>query len=106
MKRLHTNAPPFGLRPAAGGPVRLRQRHLLWLGSLAALVGAYSIASNLAQRPDVLPPTQDIAETFAALVTGEVRHPALLEAADQRAAHSSEQIDTLVQDHITLQTSL
>jgi len=44
------------------------QRPLLWLASLAALAGIYTLVASRAARPDVLPGAQDIAETFTALL--------------------------------------
>jgi ABC-type nitrate/sulfonate/bicarbonate transport system permease component len=85
----------------------ITQRALLWLASLAALAGAYTLVSNRARRPDVIPPTQAIAATFSALLGGGDR-PAANEA-DAHAGHhvhSSEQVETLRQQGVTLQESL
>jgi ABC-type nitrate/sulfonate/bicarbonate transport system permease component len=84
------------------------QRSLLWLASLAALVGAYTVVAAALQRPDILPTTQDIVQSFAALVmrgtpppAGEMHHEH-----HQHHARSSDQIDTLVQEGVTLQGAL
>src|SRR4051812_36974950 len=84
------------------------QRSLLWLASLAALVGAYTVVAAALQRPDILPTAQDIVQSFAALVVrsnpppaGEMHHEH-----HQHHARSSDQIDTLVQQGATLQDAL
>jgi taurine transport system permease protein len=90
------------------------QRPLLWLASLVALIGAYTLVARSAARPDLLPPSQDIAETFAALVAGPpaAQPPADMPAGEMSGhahhhhARSSDQVDTLVQQGVTLQTSL
>lgn len=83
------------------------QRSLLWLVSLAALVGAYTAIANQAQRPDLIPPTQDIAQTFRALLVrndpppaGDAHHE------HHHHARTSDQVDTLVQQGVTLPESL
>jgi len=53
-------------------------------------------------RPDILPPAQDIAEAFGALVGGGVAPP----ASQGHHHHSSDQADTLRQQGVTLQASL
>ena len=85
----------------------ITQRALLWFASLAALAGAYTLVSNQVRRPDVLPPAQDIAETFSALLGGRDRQP----ESEQHAhaghhLHSSDQVETLIQQGVSLQASL
>lgn len=91
----------------------VNQRSLLWLASLAALVVAYTAVAFGLQRPDVFPASGEIAEAFAALVAGPAPRPvADMPAGDvsQHAGHhhmrSSDQVDTLRQQGITLQASL
>ena len=86
----------------------IHQRSLLWLASLAALVGAYTVVANQVRRPDLLPTTQDIVQTFAALVVrgngqsaGDPHHEH-----HQHHERSSDQVDTLVQQGVTLQDAL
>ena len=92
----------------------VHQRSLLWLASLAALIGAYTALAKGAARPDLIPPSQDIAEAFAALVAGpSAKHaPDEMPAGDMSGhAHhhhmrSTDQVDTLLQAGVTLQASL
>lgn len=92
----------------------VNQRSLLWLGSLAALIGAYTAVAGGLQRPDVIPPSGEIAEAFTALVAGPATPPAADMPAsdmDEHAAHhhhmrSSDQVDSLRQQGVTLQASL
>jgi len=86
----------------------ITQRSLLWLASLAALVGAYTLVANRVQRPDLLPTTQDIVQTFAALVVRGNAQPAgdPHHEHHQHHARSSDQVDTLVQQGVTLQDAL
>jgi ABC-type nitrate/sulfonate/bicarbonate transport system permease component len=53
-------------------------------------------------RPDILPPAQDIADAFGALVGRGIAPP----AGEEHHHHSSDQMDTLHQEGVTLQTSL
>src|SRR5260370_1065183 len=80
----------------------------LRLVSLAALIVAYTLISSWAQKPDLLPPTQSIAEAFADLLTtGIAQKPAGEEHAHAgHHMHSSEQVETLLQEGVTLQGSL
>jgi len=90
------------------------QRSLLWLASLLALIGAYSAIASTAARPDLIPPSRDIAEAFAALVSGPSAKPAPGEMpAEEMSGHahhhhgrSTDQVDTLLQAGVTLQASL
>jgi ABC-type nitrate/sulfonate/bicarbonate transport system permease component len=80
------------------------RRSLLWILSLAALIAAYTLVARAASRPDIVPPVQNIADAFAALV-GRGYPPS---AGDEHRHHhhSSDQVDTLLQQGVTLQTSL
>jgi ABC-type nitrate/sulfonate/bicarbonate transport system permease component len=84
------------------------QRSLLWFASLAALIAAYTLVANVVSRPDILPPTQDIAEAFGALVGRGIQPPANEEPAsvEHHHHHSSDQVETLLQAGVTLQASL
>lgn len=53
-------------------------------------------------RPDIVPPARDIAEAFGALVGRGVQPP----ASEEHHHHSSDQLDTLHQQGVTLQASL
>ena len=97
------------------------QKPVLWIASLVALIGAYTAIAGRMQRPDLIPLSGDIAEAFTALVSGPAGQPAAGEGpgdmpagdmADMPAGHhhhhvrSSAQVDTLVQEGVTLQESL
>lgn len=83
----------------------INRRSLLWLVSLAVLIGAYTLVANVVSRPDILPPTQDIAETLGVLVGRGVQIPASGED-EHHHHHSSDQMDTLLQEGVTLQGAL
>src|SRR5438132_5623887 len=84
------------------------QRFVLGFTSLAAMVLAYTLLSNARVfRPEVVPPTQEIAVAFTELVVG-ARPPPVMEG-DIHAghhAHSSAHVGTLLQQGVTLQDSL
>src|SRR5260370_11449293 len=86
----------------------VNQRSLLWFASLAALIAAYALVASRLSRPDILPPTQDIAEAFGALVGRGIPPPASEETAgeEHHHHHSSDQVETLLQQGVTLQASL
>jgi ABC-type nitrate/sulfonate/bicarbonate transport system permease component len=91
--------------------------------SLVALISLYTAVSNAyrfvdagslpeplrsALRPDVLPPTQAIAEALAALVTGPAQ-PSQVDPpahAGHHHAHSIDHVGVLLQQGVTLQASL
>lgn len=79
----------------------MTRRSLTWLASLAALAAAYAVVAHRVARPDILPPTRDIADAFVALVGRGV--PV---GSEGHHHHSSDQIDTLRQEGVTLQASL
>jgi ABC-type nitrate/sulfonate/bicarbonate transport system permease component len=79
------------------------RRTLLWLVSLAALIATYTLVARGLSRPDILPPAQDIAEAFGALVGRGVAPSA---SEEHHHHHSSDQVDTLRQQGVTLQASL
>lgn len=83
----------------------INRRSLLWLVSLAVLIGVYTLVANVVSRPDILPPTQDIAETLGVLVGRGVQIPASGED-EHHHHHSSDQMDTLLQEGVTLQGAL
>ncbi len=78
------------------------RRSLIGLVSLAALVATYTLVASRVSRPDILPPPQDIAEAFGALVGPGVQPP----AGEGHHHHSSDHVDTLRQQGVTLQASL
>src|SRR5205807_2782296 len=84
------------------------QRFVLGFASLAAMVLAYTVLSNAHLfRPEVVPPTQEIAVAFTELVVG-ARPPPVTEG-DMHAGHhghSSAHVGTLLQQGVTLQDSL
>jgi ABC-type nitrate/sulfonate/bicarbonate transport system permease component len=80
----------------------LARRSFLWFLSLAALVAAYALVARAVSRPDFLPPPPDIAQAFFALLGSG---PAAAASAAQHP-YSSAQVDTLVQEGVTLQASL
>jgi ABC-type nitrate/sulfonate/bicarbonate transport system permease component len=91
----------------------VNQRSLLWLASLAALIAVYTLVAGRLQRPDLIPLSQDIGEAFTALVSGPAPKAAAGQPDSGMADHahhhhmrSSDQVDTLVQEGVTLQRSL
>jgi len=75
------------------------------LVSLLALIGAYTLVARVLSRPDILPPTEQIAAAFGALLGRGVQLPA-----DGEHAHhhppSSAQMETLLQEGVTLPGAL
>jgi ABC-type nitrate/sulfonate/bicarbonate transport system permease component len=85
----------------------LARRSLLRLVSLAALIAAYTLVASLVSRPDLVPPTRELAEAFGALVSRGHQPPAPATNEEHRHHHhSSDQVETLVQQGVTLQASL
>jgi sulfonate transport system permease protein len=85
-----------------------RQRSLLGFVSLAAMILAYTLVSNAGVfRPEVVPPTQEIAVAFTELVVG-ARPPSASEGHVHPGhhVHSSDHVGTLLQQGVTLQQSL
>src|SRR5215813_11877779 len=92
------------------------KRSLLGLASLATLVAAYTVVSNAERfppvlrdvlRPEVIPPTQSIAEALIALVTGPRSDMASEEHAHAGHHHAhSDHVGVLLQQGVTLQRSL
>lgn len=85
----------------------IARRSLLWLVSLLALIGVYTLGARLLSRPDILPPTGEIAEAAGALLGRGVQ----LGAAGEEHAHhqhhpASPQMETLLQEGVTLQGAL
>jgi sulfonate transport system permease protein len=98
-----------------------RQRVLLGLLSLAALVAAYTLVSNAYRfvdpesfpdpvagmlRPDVLPPTQAIAAALAELVPRGRELPAPEGQVPAAPGPSSEHVATLRREGVTIEASL
>src|SRR2546427_4789502 len=83
-------------------------RSFLWLVSLAALIGVYTVAAGALHRPDILPTTQDVLETFGAVVVRGQAPPAdeMHHEHHHHQMRSSDQVDTLVRQGVTLQDSL
>jgi len=71
-----------------------------------ALIGAYTLAARALSRPDILPPTGEIAEAFGALVGRGVQLGAGAEGAPHHHHPSSMQMETLLQEGVTLQGAL
>ena len=89
----------------------MKQRFILWLVSVAVLLAAYTLLASRLERPDLLPPSLSIAETFAALLSRPQPAPAAMppmamEGHEHHHHHSSDQLDTLAQAGVTLPQSL
>lgn len=100
------------------------QRSLLGLLSLVTLIVAYTLVSNaqrivdpavlpealtLVLRPEVIPPTQAIAEAFVELVTGSPKQQSSSEGhvhPDFHVHSGGDHVGTLLQQGVTLQVSL
>ena len=68
------------------------------------MIAAYSLVATRLSRPDIVPPTQDIAEAFGALVGRGVQLPGSEQ--EHHHHHSSDQVDVLRQQGVTLQAAL
>ncbi len=66
------------------------------------MIATYTLVASRVSRPDIVPPAQDIAEAFGALVGRGVQPP----ASEEHHHHSSDQVDILRQQGVTLQASL
>lgn len=104
----------------------ISQRSVLGLLSLVTMVVAYTLVSNAYRivdparipdslagwmRPDVLPPTQAIAEAFAELLVRGREQPGEQSMGEEHVhagahVHASEHVATLRQEGVTLQASL
>src|SRR5919198_2493233 len=84
------------------------QRFLLGFVSLVAMVLAYTVVSNAGVfRRDLVPTTQEIAVAFTELVVGARPPPASeLHAHHGHYMHSSDHVETLLQQGVTLQASV
>ncbi len=94
------------------------QRFLLGLASLATMLAAYTLVSNAGRlvgpealprllRPEALPPTQEIVGALAELVTGGRQHaPPEGHVHPGLPVHTSDHVDALLQQGVTLQESL
>lgn len=77
--------------------------------SLLALIGVYTLAARLLSRPDILPPTEEIGRAFGALLGRGVQLGGGGEGGEHahHQHHSaSQQMDTLLQEGVTLQGAL
>ncbi len=82
---------------------------MLWFASLLALIAAYTIVASRVARPDLLPPSMDIADAFTALVSGPRPAQAMMPmdpAHEGHHHHTSDQVETLQQQGVTLQMSI
>src|SRR5262249_16892729 len=75
------------------------------LASFVCLIGLYTVVAWRVQRPDLLPLPQDVASTLVTLIAGP-QAPAPMPAMEGHHHHHSDQIDTLMQEGITLPASL
>src|SRR5215813_7893124 len=99
------------------------QRALLGLLSLATLLLGYTLLSNAGRvvdagslpeplrpllRPEVIPPTQAIAEALVALVAGPGEQPPAGEGHIHagHGHHAGDHVDVLLQQGVTLQASI
>ena len=88
----------------------MKHRSLLWFASLAGLVVAYTVVAAALGRPDILPTTPEVVQTFGSLLVrrtpppaGEMHHE---HHQHQMQMRSSDQVDTLVQEGVTLPDAL
>ena len=84
----------------------IARRSLLWMVSLLALIGVYTLAARLVSRPDILPPTEEIATAFGALLGRGVQLGGGGEHAHHQHHPDSQQMETLLQEGVTLQAAL
>jgi sulfonate transport system permease protein len=83
------------------------QRFLLGLSSLVGLLVIYTLVSSRLSQPEVIPPTQAIAEAFVDLIAGPREQPATDPSVHMgHHAHSSDHVEVLLQQGVTLQASL
>jgi ABC-type nitrate/sulfonate/bicarbonate transport system permease component len=98
------------------------QRFLLGLASLLGLLVAYTLVSNASRfvdpdklptalrpvlQPEVIPPTQAIAQAFADLISGPRNQPPVDEPVHMgHHIHSSDHVGVLLKQGVTLQASL
>jgi len=80
----------------------IARRSWLWLISLAALLAAYTLVARVVARPDIVPEPRDIADAFRTLVGRGVQ----LAAPEGHHHHSSDQVETLLMQGVTLQAAL
>ena len=78
------------------------RKSLLWLVSLSALIVTYTLVAKRVSRPEVVPPLNDIAEAFVALVGKGIAPP----VGEEHHHHSSDQVEVLLRQGVTLQASL
>jgi sulfonate transport system permease protein len=77
------------------------------MASLVGLLVVYTLVSNRLSQPEIIPPTQAIAEAFFDLIAGPRKQPAADPPVDMaHHAHSSDHVEVLLQQGVTLQASL
>ncbi|MFL5411640.1 MAG: ABC transporter permease [Myxococcales bacterium] len=92
------------------------KRGLLFIASLLAAVVAYALVARAISRPDILPPLEDIGDAFTALLGPGIRANPAVDAStpvpvgeaqhQHHHHHTSDQVETLKQEGVTLQGAL
>src|SRR5690242_7157061 len=92
------------------------RRASLFVVSLLAAVVAYALVARAISRPDILPPLQDIGDAFTALLGPGIQTTPAVEAStpvppgepqhQHHHHHTSDQVETLKQEGVTLQAAL
>src|SRR3954470_8632614 len=90
------------------------KRGLLFIASLLAALVAYALVARAISRPDILPPLEDIGDAFTALLGPGIRTTPAVDASTPVAVgeaqhhhhHTSDQVETLKQEGVTLQAAL
>src|SRR3954454_5272164 len=91
------------------------KRGLLFIASLLAAVVAYALVARAIARPDILTHLEDIGDAFTALLGPGIRTTPAVEASTpvpvgeaehQHHHHTSDQVETLKQEGVTLQAAL
>ncbi|HVI22919.1 MAG TPA: ABC transporter permease subunit [Myxococcales bacterium] len=92
------------------------KRGLLFIASLLAAVVAYALVARAISRPDILPPLEDIGDAFTALLGPGIRTTPAVDAStpvpvgeaphQHHHHHTSDQVETLKQEGVTLQAAL
>ena len=85
--------------------MKVSQRPVLWLASLAALIAAYTLIAGRAGRRELAPSSADIVQTFGALVSGPRPQPDGPVAMGDGPS-TTPQVANLQAEGITLQNSL
>src|SRR3954466_7056379 len=92
------------------------KRGLLFVASLLAAVVTYALVARAIARPDILPPLEDIGDAFTALLGPGIRTTPAVDAStpipvgeaqhQHHHHHTSDQVETLKQEGVTLQAAL